>query len=251
VRSMRRVRSSPMVSLAIGVRASCIVDMLTLSIVITTHNEGQSYLSPLLTGLCAIAREQPSDFEIVVVDDYSDDPSTVEVLQRFRSDTRFSQHALNRDFAAHKNFANAQCSGEWILQLDGDEYLEPAIIIGLPYVLALNPLVDAYRLARVNTLTDLTPADVRAYGWKLTVLDGYPLPVVNFPDPQLRLYRNQPTIRWVSKLHESITGCTRIGSLPAMPQYAIQHHKALDRQVRQIEFYDEIYRHHMSARRQM
>ena len=215
-----------------------------------THNEGRSYLAPLLTGLCA-AGAQSSAIDLVVVDDFSDDPSTIETLERFTPHVHFSQHALNWDFAAHKNFANTQCSGEWILQLDGDEYLDPAVITGLPHFLPLNPEIDAYRLARVNTLDGLTSQHVREYGWTLTTLDDYQLPIVNFPDPQMRLYRNDPRIRWISKLHETVTGYTKLSSLPYIPQYAIQHHKDIDRQVRQNDFYDELYYHHLRARGQM
>jgi glycosyltransferase involved in cell wall biosynthesis len=189
--------------------------------------------------------------EIVVVDDFSDDPSTVETLALFQPDVQFHQHALNWDFAAHKNFATALCSGEWILQLDGDEYLNPAIISALPYFLPLNPEVEAYQFARVNTLAGLTRAHVRENGWKLTVLEGYAMPIVNFPDPQTRLYRNDPRIRWIRKLHETVTGYSRLAVLPQSPQYAIHHHKDIGRQSCQNDFYDELYQHHLNARRQV
>lgn len=38
---------------------------------------------------------------------------------------------------------------------------------------------------------------------------------VNFPDYQARIYRNDPEIKWVNKVHEVITGAKVIGRLPA------------------------------------
>ena len=56
-------------------------------------------------------------------------------------------HALNNDFAAHKNYLNSLCSGDYIYQVDADEMISEYVVGVLPQVLAHNP-VDLIRRFR-------------------------------------------------------------------------------------------------------
>ena len=80
--------------------------MPTLSIAIVTHNEEANLARTL-------ASVQWAD-QIIVVDSHSTD-RTVEVANSFNATI------IPRDwpgFAPQKNFAIAQCTGDWILSLD-------------------------------------------------------------------------------------------------------------------------------------
>jgi hypothetical protein len=75
------------------------------------------------------------------------------------------------------------------------------------------------------------------------VWDGlieYKLPVVCWPDPQMRLYKNAPHIRWHRKVHEQLVGFKHYSSLPYEPDYAIIHAKDVERQERQNSFYETL-----------
>jgi len=106
--------------------------------------------------------------EIVVVDSGSTD-STVEIARSFGATV------IERawpGFAAQKNFAIAQCSGDWILTLDADEELTPELQQQIRIVLGSHPTADAFCLNRRNLFLGRW---IRHGGF--------------YPDPKLRLFR--------------------------------------------------------------
>ena len=84
-----------------------------LSYLVTCHNEGES-LGLLLTKLCNTLKP---NHEIIVVDDYSDCPKTLAVLELFKAKIKLFKHKLNNNYGAHKNYGIEQCTGKWIFQL--------------------------------------------------------------------------------------------------------------------------------------
>jgi glycosyltransferase involved in cell wall biosynthesis len=102
--------------------------MVSISYCITTHNEGAVYIKPLLDRL--LKHLQPED-EIVVVDDFSDDPSTVNVLEEYRDRVNLYFNPLDNDFAAHKNFAKSKCTKDYIFFIDADENLHENLLMTL------------------------------------------------------------------------------------------------------------------------
>ena len=78
-----------------------------ISYSILTHNETDS-LESLLNRL--IEYKDPED-EIVIVDDYSDNEKTIELLETYSSihDFRYEQRHLMKDFAGQKNYLRKMC----------------------------------------------------------------------------------------------------------------------------------------------
>lgn len=62
--------------------------------------------------------------EIIVVDDYSED-RTVEIAKR--NGAKVYLHRLGNDFAAQRNFGLSKAIGEWVLFVDADERVTPAL----------------------------------------------------------------------------------------------------------------------------
>ena len=144
-------------------------------------------------------------------------------------------HSLNKDFATHKNYLNSLCSGEWILQLDADEYPDEYLMEAIPWMIEQNPEVEAYWLSRINTVTGLTDAHIEKWGWNVNN-KGW----VNFPDYQMRLYKNDPEIEWMRPVHEILVGYKKFAHMPSNPEYCLIHPKSIERQERQNAFYDTI-----------
>jgi glycosyltransferase involved in cell wall biosynthesis len=145
-------------------------------------------------------------------------------------------HPLNRDFAAHKNFLNKCCIGDWIFQIDADELPAESLMINLPAILETNDNVDAIWVPRVNIVNGLTEEHVAKWGWTVNE-EGW----VNWPnDSQLRLYKNKPEIVWERKVHERLTGYKTISKLPVDGSFALWHVKDIARQERQNEFYERM-----------
>ena len=142
---------------------------------------------------------------------------------------RFEGH-----FADWKNLLTSNCTGDFIFQIDADEYLPEEFIDLLHQILETNPEVDLYYVPRINTVSGLTEEHIQKWGWK--VQNGR----VNWPDYQSRIYRNSPDIKWENKVHEKIVGFKQYTTLPAVDELALIHPKTIERQEKQNAYYDTL-----------
>tara|TARA_A100001201_G_scaffold99244_2_gene85394 strand:+ start:2608 stop:3228 length:621 start_codon:yes stop_codon:yes gene_type:complete len=204
-----------------------------ISYSILTHNEDES-LQKLLEFL---VKHKDEEDEIVILDDYSDNPKTIEILDIMTSmhEMTFEQRHLLKDYAGQKNYLKNMCTGDYIFNLDADELPHKSLIKNIKSILESNPTIDLYWVPRVNTVEGLTPEHVSKWRWVVN-LDGW----VNWPDYQGRIWRNRPNIMWKNKVHEVLTGYKEHTYLPAEEQFSFYHPKTIDRQERQNEFYDTI-----------
>jgi glycosyltransferase involved in cell wall biosynthesis len=132
--------------------------------------------------------------EIVVIDGGSED-KTVALARDF------TDHVVVhpwQSFAAQKNFAIEQATGDWILSLDADEQVEPALREEIANVLSADDAHDGYRIARRNIM------------WGRWIRHGR-----LYPDWQLRLFRRGRG-RFVERaVHESVHVDGTVGRLAA------------------------------------
>ena len=206
-----------------------------ISFAITTHNEGE-YIRDLFDQLVPHC-EQTGD-EIVVVDDNSTDPFTLNLLYDYadRNIIQLYSHELNHDFGAHKNFLNSKCNGKYIFQVDADEKFNQNLLTYIHDIIDNND-IDLYMIPRVNVVSGLTDEDIRRWGWRINE-KGW----VMFPDYQTRLYKNIPEIKWEGKVHERIVGYKTTAPLPEEEEWSLYHIKDIDRQRKQNDYYDTITR---------
>ena len=201
-----------------------------ISYAILTHNEGEE-IDRLLNFLVNNKRKED---EIVIVDDNSTDDKTIEVLEKFRSEIVLKTRNFDGD-ATQKNFLNSHCTGDYILQLDADEIMTADFIKMLPEILKTNETVDLFFVPRINTVEGLTQDHIDK--WKWNVNDkGW----VNFPDWQMRLYRNCEWVKWEGLLHSKIVGFKTYVALPTDELFCMLHPKEIDRQEAQNNLYDKI-----------
>ena len=132
-----------------------------LSVVIVTRNE-EDRIRDCLTSVAWAD-------EIVVVDAESDDKTAAIARE-------FTDHVMLRawdGFASQKNFGIEQARGEWILSVDADEQVEPALRDEIQSAIGGDPDgCDGYRVARRNIM------------WGRWIRHGG-----LYPDWQLRLFR--------------------------------------------------------------
>jgi len=138
-------------------------------------------------------------------------------------------------FADWKNELTAMCTGDFIFQIDADEYPHENLIADLPEILEANPEVDVYVVPRVNTVEGLTPEHIAKWGWHINE-NGW----VNFPDYQWRIYKKSPYIKWKNKVHEVIDGYKTMAQIPAYKSLSLHHPKTIERQVKQNEYYSTL-----------
>jgi len=137
------------------------------------------------------------------------------------------------NFAEWKNKLNDYCNGDYIYQLDADEMISEYMIKNLSIILEMNPKVDLIFVPRINTVEGITQEHINKWGWILNER-GW----VNFPDTQGRIYRKG--MSWYGKVHERIIGGQKFSFLPVDEEYCIQHHKTIERQEKQNNFYDSL-----------
>ena len=138
-------------------------------------------------------------------------------------------------FANWKNELTLLCKGDYIFQIDADEFPSEMLTDTLPTILEANPDNEVYYVPRINTVEGLTQEHINKWGWNKDA-DGK----VNWPDYQSRIWKNIPEIKWVNKVHEKLEGFKTMGRLPATVEMALHHPKEIKRQERQNKYDDTI-----------
>ena len=209
------------------------VNYMKISYSILTHNETDS-LMKLIDFLSVYKDEQD---EIVILDDYSDNKETKKILDATVSiyNIKFEQRHLLKDYAGQKNYLKNMCTGDYIFNIDADEIPSSWIIQNIKDILDANPTVDLFWVPRVNTVEGITQEHIQKWGWQVNE-KGW----VNFPDYQGRIWRNRQNIRWKNAVHEVLEGYTEHTFLPQEEEFCFYHHKDIDRQEKQNDFYETI-----------
>ena len=204
-----------------------------ISYSILTHNETES-LSELIQFL---VKHKDKEDEIVILDDYSDDEKTKEILDIMVSlhEIKFEQRHLHKDYAGQKNHLTRMCKGSYIVNIDADEIPHPHLMKNLKDMLEANPTIDLFWVPRVNTVAGLTQEHIDKWKWRVND-NGW----VNFPDYQGRIWRNRQNIRWKNPVHEVLEGHQEHTFLPQEEEFCFYHPKTIDRQEKQNEFYGSI-----------
>lgn len=183
-----------------------------------------------------LKNKRPED-EIVVLYDINNGHEGVEQYLRAKSvncEIAWMPGEFDGHFANWKNKLNSFCSGDYIFQIDADEVPSLSLLKYLPAILDSND-VDVLRVPRVNTVKGLTQEHINKWRW---VVDSRGR--VNWPDPQWRIYKNNEKIYWKNKVHEVLDGFETHGILPFEEDFALQHHKDIEKQEKQNNYYDTL-----------
>lgn len=146
-----------------------------ISVCIITKNE-ENNIERCLKSIKSIADE------IIVVDTGSTD-KTIEISQKFTD--KIYRFEWQDDFSAARNYALEQASGEFILSIDADEYLDNP-----------NSLINAIKQAKSDT-----------GGWLVNVISDYKNQYgqsERIVTSLLRLFRNHPKIKFKGTIHEQV-----------------------------------------------
>jgi glycosyltransferase involved in cell wall biosynthesis len=184
-----------------------------------------------------ITLKQPQDEIVVLWDSKNGDKQVETYLRKMNVEkTYFVWYPYEFDghFANLKNELTKHCSGDYIFQIDADEYPHEVLMDNLHAILEEND-VDVVLVPRVNTVEGLTQEHIQKWGWNVND-KGW----VNFPDPQWRIYRNSESIRWENKVHEKLVGYDTISNLPWAEELSLYHPKQIERQERQNAYYDTL-----------
>lgn len=158
----------------------------TLSVVLVTLNEAANLPRTLSSVRFAS--------EVIVLDSGSTD-ATAEIARQMGA--RLFEEPW-KGFARQKNAAIARATGDWVLSLDADEEVSPALAGEMEALLSGQPACSAYRIPRLNHFL------------------GRPLRHGGYwPDPKLRLFRRGAAQFKDRPVHETmeVTGAAAVGQL--------------------------------------
>jgi hypothetical protein len=184
-----------------------------------------------------LKHKRMQDNIVILYDEANGDPEIEAFLRSHSQNGEFAWHKgkFDRHFADWKNKLTSLCNGDYIFQIDADEYPSEDLIQALPEIIELNPEMDIYLVPRINTVEGLTPEHIAKWGWNVTDT-GW----VNWPDFQWRIWRNVPEIKWVNKVHERLDGFKTYTMLPDVEYFALYHPKTIDKQEKQNSYYDTL-----------
>ena len=157
-----------------------------------------------------------------------------EVLGKFPK-VKILEFPLKGHFSNFKNNLKEHCTGDWIFQIDADEYPHGNLITNVKSLLEANPTVEMFLVPRINTVEGLTQKHINQWRWNVDE-KGW----VNFPDYQTRIIQNSPKIKWQNKVHEQIVGISTQGALPREEEWCLYHPKNIGKQEAQNNFYDSL-----------
>ena len=175
-----------------------------LTVTVITRNEAANILAALDSVSWAD--------ELVVVDSRSSDETVT--LARQRTDRVFVREWPG--YSAQKNFAAEQAAHDWILSLDADERVTPALAAEIRTLMGSEPAARGYDMPRVSFYLGKW---IRTTDW--------------YPDHQLRLY-DRRTGTWAGEVHEGVHVGGTVGRLRAelqhFPYRDVSHHlQTIDR----------------------
>jgi glycosyltransferase involved in cell wall biosynthesis len=168
------------------------VESLTGLSAVMIARDAERYLATALAALAEVADET------VVVDTGSSD-ATAAIARHFGC--RVFSFPWCHDFSRAKNFAVEQARRRWILSVDADEVLDASGAADELAAAMADEAIPAYLIYQDNLYDD---GSVK-------------------PNPVLRLFRNDPRIRFVNPVHECISG-TLFASWPGLKLSALDIH---------------------------
>ena len=134
-----------------------------------------------------------------------------------------------------KNALNNLATKNFIINLDADEMVYSQTLQLWKTIIQQNNNNDLFFVPRINTVDNYTIHDIKKYNWSINQ-HGW----VNWPDYQPRIYKNNCGIEWRGDVHEQLVNHRSSAILPSEPNLSIIHHKTIEKQRQQNEFYKQI-----------
>lgn len=209
-----------------------------ISYLVTCKNEGLQ-----LKSLLELLSKYKQNSECIILDDNSEDEITKSVITEFTNTYpdffKHHLHSLDRNYGAHKNYGKSLCRGIYVFQIDSDELPSEFLLENLKLILESNPDIELFWIPRINDFRGVNHKNAAQWGWRLTTYDDRL--IVNWPDPQGRIFKNLPHLRWERRLHEKVEGAKTFSYLPSEYEFALLHNKTIEKQIETNIKYNKIF----------
>jgi len=225
-------------------------EIMKISYLIAVHNEHEE-LKRLLVQLFEFT--EPLDEIIIQGDQGKVTNEVISVVRWAMKDNRvkYVEYPLKKDFASFKNNLIRQATGDYCFLIDADELVHPNLLINIKEILNGNLDIEMFILPRFNVVKGLTSDYAKSQGWNVMTMDivadefiqslgiGNTVELVNPFDPQQRIWKNSPRVRFEGSVHERLTGYATETKFGNDFNWMIYHIKSIQRQQKQNEFYEQ------------
>lgn len=185
-------------------------------------------LNSLLNFLIKV--KEPEDDINVLLDVGKTNDAVRRVLEHHEAHVTLHERAFDGDFSEHRNHHVSLCTGDYIFALDADEMPQEILIQNIKQFQG-----DILAIPRMNICPGFTEAWLKEHKFR-TANTGW----INWPDFQMRYFKNNGEIRWKGGLHETLEG-GKVQALDADPALALWHIKSVEKQDKQGAFYESLH----------
>jgi hypothetical protein len=152
------------------------------------------------------------------------------VLEKHKDNCVVLEKAFDGDFATHRNYQMEKCTGDYVFVIDADEMPQEALLKNIRQFEG-----EILAIPRINLFLGYTEEWLQKCNFRMTNT-GW----INWPDYQLRYFKNNGKIHWDGEFHEKLTG-GQVQPLEANPLLALFHVKTVEQQDKNADFYDSIF----------
>lgn len=110
--------------------------MIVFSVIIPCYNHGQ-FINKAIESVLEYPFQ--NEVEIIVVNDGSDDPSTIQTLSLLKGENLTILNQVNQGLSSARNNGISIASGKYILLLDSDNYISPQFLISAKHIFEKKP----------------------------------------------------------------------------------------------------------------
>lgn len=152
-----------------------------------------------------------------------------DVLDSHKDAVSVNEREFDGNFADHRNYHTTLCKGDYVFVIDADEMPQEVLVKNIKQFTG-----DILAVPRMNICPGATEEFYKMHNFQVTNT-GW----INWPDYQLRYYKNNGSITWQGGLHEKLSGGD-VQALPAEPNLALWHIKSVEEQNKRRDFYDDL-----------
>lgn len=178
-----------------------------------------------------------SQDEIVVLRDVTIMNDDVSLVLNKYNNIKVINTRLEGDFSKFKNQLIRESTKDYIFQIDADEVPKLTLLSNIKKMIKQKGhKYDCFLVPRINIVNNISNQDLEKWNWTIDNKKR-----INFPDYQMRVFRNNGKITWKNKVHEVVTGYKRYYSFPHENEdYCLIHIKEIEKQKKQNELYDKL-----------
>ena len=191
-----------------------------LTYTIQVCNESRELYS-LLNFLTKVIDDE-DEINVVVDTDHTTEKVEL-VLEQFKERVNVFKRPFD-NFHVNAQFHIEKATGEYIFGIDADEMPQELLIKNIKKIIEESG-AEIIAIPRINIHPGATQEFIEKSNFKINDV-GW----INWPDFQLRVYKNCDYIKWTEELHTKLTGSDKAVGVQPEPKLALWHIKSIEKQ---------------------